>query len=66
MNEGVFDTARTSEYLGLSMSTLEKARVYGTGPKFLRLGRAIRYRRCDLDAWLAARVVTSTSEKVPA
>ena len=66
MQGDVLNTAQTSEYIGLAVSTLEKARVAGTGPRFIRMGRAVRYRRADLDGWMAERVVGSTSERVSA
>jgi len=49
--------------LRLSERTLERWRVSGTGPKFVRLNHRIRYRQEDLDAHVAARVVASTSQK---
>jgi len=52
-------------YLKVSTSTLAKKRLYGGGPKFARWGRAIRYRREDLDAYMTARLVHSTSEQSP-
>jgi len=66
MEHGVLKTDEAAERIGLSVSTLEKLRVYGGGPKFLRLGRAVRYRQTDLESWMAARVVGSTSEQVAA
>lgn len=48
--------------LAVSRSYLPKLRVYGGGPPFLKLGRAIRYRPGDLDAWLAASARSSTSD----
>ena len=49
--------------LRLSTRTLERWRVQGIGPRFIRLNHSIRYRQQDLDAHVAARVVGSTSEK---
>lgn len=49
----------------LSPSTLEKMRCRGGGPMFQRFGRAVLYRRTDLDAWIndgLTRPVASTSE----
>ena len=44
-------------------STWQKARLTGTGPPFVRLGRLVRYRPSDFEAWLAARPrLRSTSE----
>ena len=48
------DAAR---YLGLSQSFLRKSRRLGRGPVFLRIGRAVRFRTADLDAFLEARTV---------
>ena len=49
--------------LRCSERTLERWRVQGIGPRFVRLNHSIRYRQQDLDAHVAARVVGSTSEK---
>ena len=49
--------------LRCSERSLERMRVSGLGPKFVRvLARSIRYRVADLEAWIAARVVGSTSQ----
>ena len=49
--------------LRLSQRTLERLRVSGRGPKFVRCGlRSIRYRQSDLDDYISGRVVRSTSE----
>ena len=53
---------QASAVLCLSERTLERLRVAGTGPCFVRAGRSVRYRECDLEAWIAERVVSSTSE----
>lgn len=58
----VFDTAHAAEYLKLAQGTLERFRVQGIGPKFMKLGRAVRYRQADLDQWMESRLVSSTSE----
>lgn len=51
-----------AQYLGLKAATLNKWRVYGEGPPFIKVGRLVRYRRSDLDAYLSGRRVQSTSE----
>lgn len=48
--------------LKLSASYLNKARLTGGGPRYHRLGRAIRYSVPDLDAWVQAHGAGSTSE----
>jgi predicted DNA-binding transcriptional regulator AlpA len=50
--------------LKCSESFLAKARMKGTGPAYVLLGRAVRYRRSDLEAYKAARTRTSTSDHV--
>jgi predicted DNA-binding transcriptional regulator AlpA len=49
-------------YTGLSASTLNKLRVFGGGPAYLKLGRRVAYSIADLDAWLASKRRHSTSE----
>lgn len=53
-----------AQYLGSSVSTLAKRRIYGGGPKFCRLGKGIRYTKADLDDFMTASKVSSTSEEV--
>ena len=55
-------TKEAARYIGLAKSTLEKARLYGGGPPFVRVtSRAVRYRVQDLDAWMSQRLVQNTS-----
>ena len=49
--------------VGLSVSTMNKLRVHGGGPTFLKLGRRVVYDPRDLDNWLASRRRTSTSDQ---
>lgn len=60
----VLDTAKAAEYLQLAQGTLERFRVQGDGPRFMKLGRAVRYRQADLDEWMESRIVSSTSEAI--
>lgn len=62
MNTVVTDTHGAAARTGLAVATLEKRRLTGDGPPFVRLGRSIRYRVSDLDDWLASHIVSSTSE----
>lgn len=38
--------------LRISVRTLQAWRLKATGPAFVRVGRAIRYRRGDIKAWI--------------
>jgi excisionase family DNA binding protein len=64
VSESYLTPHEAAEYLRSSASTLAKLRVYGGGPHFCRIGKAIRYRRSDLDAFMSARRVRSTSEPI--
>jgi predicted DNA-binding transcriptional regulator AlpA len=46
----------------MSESWLAKKRMEGNGPPFLKLGRAVRYRKRDVLAWLETREKKSTSQ----
>ncbi|MBF0296779.1 MAG: helix-turn-helix domain-containing protein [Magnetococcales bacterium] len=51
-----------AQYMGISTSTLEKFACTGGGPQFIKLGKTVLYDPSDLDSWLEARKVSSTSE----
>jgi excisionase family DNA binding protein len=51
-----------AEYLGLATQTLAKMRWSGDSPPYLKVGRRVLYERDELDAWLARRRRTSTSD----
>jgi predicted DNA-binding transcriptional regulator AlpA len=53
----------TSSILGLSKRTLQDWRVRGCGPKFVKVGRSVRYRLEDVQAFVNENVHQSTSEK---
>jgi hypothetical protein len=56
------DTRGAAAYLACSTSYLEKCRVSGRGPRFIKIGKAVRYKIEDLDAWANSRAHGSTSE----
>lgn len=45
---------QAADYVGLSKSYLDKARCYGTGPAYIKLGSSVIYRTEDLDEWVAS------------
>lgn len=49
-------------FLALSPRTLERFRLEGRGPMFLKLGRRVVYSRDDLVAWAESQRRTSTSD----
>ena len=50
---------QAADALNLSVRTLQAWRPQGVGPAFVKAGRAIRYRRRDLHAWIDANTVRS-------
>jgi len=55
-------TPKAAEYLSVRPGTLEVWRTQGKGPRFVRLGRAVRYRCKDLDEFLERNLMAHTSE----
>ena len=56
MAQRVLRTPAAAEYLGLAASTLEKYRLTGEGPDFVRLGtRIVGYEVAALDRWIESR-----------
>lgn len=53
---------QTCNYLGVSGETMAHWRVSGSGPKFIKVNRRIAYDPKDIEDWLDARRVSSTSE----
>jgi hypothetical protein len=54
--------AEAAVYAGFSRSKLDKLRVFGGGPVFIKAGRVVLYDIEDLDRWLGAQRRTSTSD----
>lgn len=62
MSDPLITTERASEVCGLTVSTLITFRCRGKGPPFCRLGRAIRYRLSEVEAFRdRGRVETADS-----
>ena len=51
----LYSPAELSIATGISVPMLEVHRNRGTGPKWFRLGRLIKYHRDDVSAWLASQ-----------
>ena len=63
LQNSVLSTNQVAELTQLSIPMLQRMRSDGTGPPFVKLGsRRVGYRKSDVEAWLASRVVRSTSE----
>ncbi len=62
-NEPLLTEGEAAEHLRLKVKTLQNFRVTGAGPKFIKLGRSVRYRMSDLQAHIEANVRRSTAEQ---
>lgn len=67
MNKVTLTEKEAAEYIGMSRGYLRQDRMNGyrinrtPGPHYLKIGRAIRYRKEDLDSWLNDRLITRAS-----
>jgi hypothetical protein len=52
-----------AEELKVSGSFLAKARMRGTGPAFIQIGRAVRYSRAALETYKTLQTRISTSQQ---
>ena len=55
-------TPEAARFLGLSGRTLEKHRVFGTGPRYRKLGGRVVYALADLQAWADQGIRHSTAD----
>lgn len=60
-------TGEAAEHLRVSIPTLERMRLAGNGPAFIKMGAGLRgrvvYRREDLDTYVLSRRRLSTSDR---
>jgi excisionase family DNA binding protein len=60
--EKVLTPKETADRLKVSESFLAKKRVTGGGPKFIKVGRVVRYPETAINEYLSAQLRTSTSD----
>ena len=62
----LLSTKQAADIIGCGESTLEKMRVFGGGPKYVKLSKSRRgrvvYDPVDIEAWVADRKRSNTSE----
>jgi predicted DNA-binding transcriptional regulator AlpA len=56
------DEYEVAEMLGVSVGTVRRWRLFGKGPKFLKLGVLVKYRISDVERWLQTRPSGGTQE----
>lgn len=65
-HDALLTEVQAAKVLNLSTRTLQAWRTKGTGPAFVRAGRAIRYRHCHIFAWVDANTVAAATTAVAA
>lgn len=53
--ERLWTPSEVARYLGVPVRTLYAWRYRGEGPPGLRVGKHLRYRRTEIDAWLGSQ-----------
>lgn len=54
-HEPLVSTQDLADYLGIPPASLAQWRHKGTGPRGYRVGRHVKYRMSEVDAWLQAQ-----------
>ncbi len=52
VSDQLLTTSQVAAYLQVPVATIHQWRYRGEGPKAAKVGRHLRFRRVDLDAWL--------------
>ena len=60
------NTEQAAKHLGFEPGTLNQWRWRGAGPRFVKLGKFVRYRTDDLDEWAASRPSFQSTSEVSA
>lgn len=55
MRDQLLTPHQLAQQIQKPVRTLEQWRYRRTGPRFVKVGRDVRYRQVDIDAWLAGK-----------
>ena len=58
------NVVQAADYTSISKSSLDKLRVYGGGPLYIKVGARVVYDRVDLDTWLTGKKIANTSQSI--
>lgn len=65
-SEALFSQAVIGAVLDLSESWCERSRFCGGGPKFIKIGRSVLYRKSDVVAFINSHATVSTTSEYQA
>ena len=57
----ILNERQVQEVYGFTIAYLRRARRERRGPRFLKVGKLVRYRRSDIEAYLSAHAVETNS-----
>ena len=60
----LLNVTEAADYLRCGVSTLNKLRVTGGGPVFVKINARVTYRRIDLDRFIAERANKTTTQPI--
>jgi predicted DNA-binding transcriptional regulator AlpA len=63
MSNTLLNERQAAPIVGMSIAWLQRKRWEGGGPPYVKFDRAVRYRECDLKAWVEARIRRNTSDQ---
>ena len=60
----ILNERQVQEVYGFTVAYLRRARRERRGPRFLKVGKLVRYRRSDIEAYLTAHAVETADRPV--
>ena len=63
--ETLLNEEQAAQRLNVAVKTLQKWRGVGGGPRFVKLGRCVRYSAADLEDYITTRTVPHTAALIP-
>jgi excisionase family DNA binding protein len=62
MLQALLTQREAARVLRVSERTLERLRVSGDGPRYVKAGRSVRFTEADLQTWIESHTRHNTSE----
>jgi hypothetical protein len=61
--QNLLNEMQVAEVLAVTISAVRGWRLRGGGPRYIKIGKLVRYRPADLDAYIESRVFDHTSQR---
>ncbi len=56
-NRNLLNEEQAAERLGVKVKTMQQWRHFGRGPKYVKVGRLVKYQPADIEAYIKSRTV---------